>query len=192
MLPYLFSNHLIRQFCFFLCSLLLCFHAAASSSVAACSAAQPPVAGADGKVASSVYDFTANDIDGKPVQLGQYRGKVLIIVNVASNCGYTDGHYKEFNQLYKEYEAKGKRTDAPKCMQLPQLYSFLSNRNALNHGQSTAMDPCTSCSGRYNQPSGKSGHFSFPILSVVCGLCTTSGTRISHVVCVCECVVKRE
>ncbi|XP_049286412.1 uncharacterized protein LOC125765397 [Anopheles funestus] len=88
------------------------------SGVAACSAAQPPVTGADGKVASSVYDFTANDIDGKPVQLGQYRGHVLIIVNVASNCGYTEGHYKEFNQLYKEYaESKGLRILAFPCNQ---------------------------------------------------------------------------
>ncbi|XP_035919424.1 glutathione peroxidase-like [Anopheles stephensi] len=88
------------------------------SGVAACSAAQPPAVAADGKVATSVYDFTANDIDGNPVQLGKYRGHVLIIVNVASKCGYTEGHYKEFNQLYQEYaESKGLRILAFPCNQ---------------------------------------------------------------------------
>uniref|UniRef100_A0A182QK16 Glutathione peroxidase n=1 Tax=Anopheles farauti TaxID=69004 RepID=A0A182QK16_9DIPT len=88
------------------------------ASVAACSSAQPPATGADGKMATSVYDFTANDIDGKPVSLAKYRGHVLIIVNVASNCGYTDGHYKEFNQLFSEYaESKGLRILAFPCNQ---------------------------------------------------------------------------
>lgn len=59
----------------------------------------------------TVYDFSAVDIDGNKVDLGErYRGHVLIIVNVASKCGYTDGHYSELNQLYEEYgESKGLR-----------------------------------------------------------------------------------
>ncbi|MGP1666890.1 MAG: glutathione peroxidase, partial [Rhodanobacter sp.] len=36
---------------------------------------------------SSVYDFTVNDIDGKPRSLAEWRGKMLLIVNVASKCG---------------------------------------------------------------------------------------------------------
>lgn len=57
----------------------------------------------------TVYDFSAVDIDGNKVSLDRYRGHVLIIVNVASKCGYTDGHYSELNQLYEEYgESKGK------------------------------------------------------------------------------------
>ncbi|XP_058127889.1 glutathione peroxidase-like [Anopheles ziemanni] len=84
----------------------------------ACNASQPPATGTDGKAARSVYDFTATDIDGKAVDLSKYRGHVLIIVNVASNCGYTDGHYKEFNELYREYaETKGLRILAFPCDQ---------------------------------------------------------------------------
>ncbi|XP_050099716.1 uncharacterized protein LOC126579965 isoform X1 [Anopheles aquasalis] len=93
---------------------------ASPAGVAACFSSAPPpsVRGSDGKPATSVYGFTANNIDGKPVPLEQYRGHVLIIVNVASDCGYTDGHYKEFNQLYQEYaESKGLRILAFPCNQ---------------------------------------------------------------------------
>jgi glutathione peroxidase len=37
----------------------------------------------------SAYDFTLNSIDGQPTPLGSYKGKVLLVVNVASRCGYT-------------------------------------------------------------------------------------------------------
>lgn len=62
----------------------------------------------DPKTAKTVYEFTANNIKGEPVSLEKYRGHVLIIVNVASKCGYTAGHYKELNELYDEFaESKG-------------------------------------------------------------------------------------
>lgn len=58
--------------------------------------------------AQSLYEFTANDIKGEPVSLEKYRGHVLMVVNVASKCGYTAQHYKELNELYAEYaESKG-------------------------------------------------------------------------------------
>jgi glutathione peroxidase len=50
----------------------------------------------------SVYDFTVKTIDGKEVQLSQYKGKKLLIVNVASECGYTP-QYKELEELYKKH-----------------------------------------------------------------------------------------
>jgi glutathione peroxidase len=54
----------------------------------------------------SVLDFTVNDIDGKPVNLSQYKGKVLLLVNTASQCGYTP-QYKGMQQLYEKYKDKG-------------------------------------------------------------------------------------
>ncbi|XP_077262852.1 uncharacterized protein LOC143897807 [Temnothorax americanus] len=56
--------------------------------------------------ATSVYDFHANDILGKDVSLGKYRGHVLVIVNVASNCGLTDTNYKQLQELYNKYSEK--------------------------------------------------------------------------------------
>jgi glutathione peroxidase-family protein len=54
----------------------------------------------------SVYDFTVADIDGKPVKLEQYRGKVLLIVNVASKCGFTK-QYQGLQKLYESYGSRG-------------------------------------------------------------------------------------
>jgi len=59
----------------------------------------------EGKLAS-VYDFTMNDIDGKPVKLEEFRGKVLLIVNVASKCGFTK-QYAGLEKLYETYKDSG-------------------------------------------------------------------------------------
>jgi glutathione peroxidase len=54
----------------------------------------------------SVHDFQVKTIDGKDVSLSQYKGKALLIVNTASECGYTP-QYKGLEALYQEYKAKG-------------------------------------------------------------------------------------
>ncbi|MFN0204545.1 MAG: glutathione peroxidase [Bacteroidia bacterium] len=54
----------------------------------------------------SVYDFTMKNIEGKDVNLADYKGKVLIFVNVASKCGLTP-QYKELQAFYDQYHAKG-------------------------------------------------------------------------------------
>ena len=56
--------------------------------------------------ASTVYDFTLNDIDGKPVSLGQYKGKVIMLVNTASFCGNTP-QYSDLEKMYETYKDKG-------------------------------------------------------------------------------------
>jgi glutathione peroxidase len=56
--------------------------------------------------ASSIFDFLPQDIDGKPVTLEQYRGKVLLIVNVASRCGFTY-QYEGLEALYRQYKDQG-------------------------------------------------------------------------------------
>ena len=55
---------------------------------------------------ASLYDFKTVDIDGKPVALKKYRGKVVMVVNVASKCGNTP-QYEGLEKLYKEYKPKG-------------------------------------------------------------------------------------
>ncbi len=54
----------------------------------------------------SIYDFKVSNIDGKTVPLSKYKGKVLLVVNVASKCGYTP-QYKGLEALYREKKGKG-------------------------------------------------------------------------------------
>ena len=54
----------------------------------------------------SIYDFTMNDIDGKPVTLSQFRGKTLLLVNTASFCGNTP-QYADLQAIYDRYRSKG-------------------------------------------------------------------------------------
>lgn len=59
-----------------------------------------------GEKEKSVYDFKVKNIDGKEVKLSDYKGKVLLLVNVASKCGYTP-QYKDLQALYEKYGEKG-------------------------------------------------------------------------------------
>ena len=56
--------------------------------------------------ASSIFDFTLNDIEGKPVSLSQFRGKTQLLVNTASFCGNTP-QYADLQTMYERYRSKG-------------------------------------------------------------------------------------
>ena len=56
--------------------------------------------------ATTVYDFSADSLAGQSVKLDQYRGKVLLIVNTASNCGFTP-QYEGLEKVYEQFKDKG-------------------------------------------------------------------------------------
>jgi glutathione peroxidase len=55
---------------------------------------------------SGVYSFTLNSIDGKPTPLADYKGRVVLLVNVASQCGYTP-QYSALETIYEKYKDQG-------------------------------------------------------------------------------------
>lgn len=54
----------------------------------------------------SIYDYTVKDQEGQAVSLGDYKGKVLLIVNTATGCGFTP-QYEELEKIYQTYQDQG-------------------------------------------------------------------------------------
>ena len=71
-------------------------------------AAAPQGKPQDNSKAPSVLNFAMNSLDGKPVNLSRYQGDVVLMVNVASQCGYTP-QYEGLQELHRRYAARGLR-----------------------------------------------------------------------------------
>uniref|UniRef100_A0A0E0DY29 Glutathione peroxidase n=1 Tax=Oryza meridionalis TaxID=40149 RepID=A0A0E0DY29_9ORYZ len=96
----------------------------------------PGVAYATAATGKSVHDFTVKDIDGKDVALSKFKGRALLIVNVASQCGLTTANYTELSHLYEKYKTQGFEILAFPCNQFgaqepgsnPQIKQFACTR----------------------------------------------------------------
>lgn len=88
------------------------------------------------------YSFSAHSIAGKPISMSDYEGKVVLIVNTASKCGFTP-QYKELEQLYKEYKDQGLVILGFPCNQFggqePGTESEIAESCQLNYGVSFPM-----------------------------------------------------
>jgi glutathione peroxidase len=73
--------------------------------IAAQQPAAPAAGAAQGATVSSFYDLKTKTLDGKPADLAMYRGKVSLVVNVASKCGFTP-QYEGLEKLQKEMSGK--------------------------------------------------------------------------------------
>ena len=91
---------------------------------------------------TSVYDFEAQTITGQSVKLDQYKGKVVLIVNTASKCGFTP-QFEGLEALWKAYEAKGVVILGFPCNQFgsqdPGNNSEIASFCQLNYGVSFPM-----------------------------------------------------
>jgi len=52
------------------------------------------------------YDFNFNDLDGTPLNLKEYKNKVIVVINVASQCGFTN-QYEDMQKVWGEYQVRG-------------------------------------------------------------------------------------
>ena len=62
--------------------------------------------GVSGDYSKLAYDFNFNDLDGSKLELSEYKNKVIIVINVASQCGFTK-QYEDMQEVWKKYQNKG-------------------------------------------------------------------------------------
>nr|WP_324292064.1 redoxin domain-containing protein [uncultured Sphaerochaeta sp.] len=85
----------------------------------------------------NVYDYSVQDREGKQVDLSEYKGKVLLIVNTATQCGFTP-QYTELEKLYETYQGKGFEILDPATSSMDKL-PRLSRRSTKS--ASSSMEP---------------------------------------------------
>ena len=85
---------------------------------------------------NSLHSFQARSITGEPIDLSEYKGKVVLIVNVASKCGYTP-QYEGLEALYQDYKERGLTVLGFPCNQFG------------NQEPGNSVDILTFCSTRY-------------------------------------------
>ncbi len=95
----------------------------------------------------TVHDFTVKDMDGKDVSLKDYEGKVMLVVNTATGCGFTP-QYDGLQDLYEKYQSKGfEILDFP-CNQFmnqapgseEEIHSFCTGRYGITFPQFAKID----------------------------------------------------
>src|SRR5271163_1786588 len=94
----------------------------------------------------SLYELKVNSLDGKPVDLGQYKGHVVLVVNTASKCGFTP-QYAGLEKLFTDYQSQGFV-----------ILGFPSN-DFKNQEPGTAQEISTFCTIKY--------HVTFPMFEKV-------------------------
>ena len=104
---------------------------------------------------SGIYDLTVDDIHGKPVPLERYRGKVVLIVNTASKCGFTP-QYKGLEALYKKLHRKGLEILGFPCNQFgaqePGTADEIATFCEINYGVTFPLFAKVDVNGRHAAP----------------------------------------
>ena len=77
----------------------------------------------------TIYDYSVQDAQGGNVPLKDYKGKVLLIVNTATKCGFTP-HYKDLEQMYEKYHEQGLEIIDVPCNQFGGRHRVRTNKSA--------------------------------------------------------------
>ena len=90
----------------------------------------------------NIYDFKATKMNGQEVSMEEYKGKVVVIVNTASKCGFTP-QFEELEEMYKEYKEQGFEILGFPCNQFksqdPGNNEEINNFCQLNYGVTFTM-----------------------------------------------------
>lgn len=104
---------------------------------------------------NSIYDYSAKTLQGKEIKMDNYRGKVVIIVNTASKCGFTP-QYADLNSLYNKYKDNGLEILGFPCNQFgnqePGGAKEISEGCLLNYGVSFQMFDKVDVNGNNTHP----------------------------------------